>query len=137
MAVITSFWRQREGDMVEAALTMPLMVLLALVMVNFALVGQARNAAQHAADVGARMGSVAFTGAKQQARDSAEAALQHCVCDAQVVKVSASDSPGGEVQVEVEWTVDNYMQPLMQFFGSQIPDQFRGTATATYRKEGW
>ncbi len=132
-----SFWRQREGDMVEAALTMPLMVLLALVLVNFALVGQARNAAQNAADVGARMGSVAFTGARQQAQNSAEAALQHCLCDARVVSVAATDTPGGEVQVVVEWTVLNYVQPLMQLFGSQMSDRFRGTATATYRKEGW
>ena len=123
--------------MVEAALTTPLMVLLALVMVNFALAGHARNAAQHAADTGARMGSVAFVQARQQAQSSAEAALQHCLCEARVLSVTASDTPGGEVQVVVEWTVANYIQPLMQLFGSQMAGPFQGTATATYRKEGW
>ncbi len=134
---MVQFLRQQQGDMVEAALTMPLMVLLALVLVNFALVGQARNVAQHAADVGARMGSVAFTGARQQAQHSAERALQYCLCDARVLSVTAADVPGGEVRVVVEWTVVNHVQPLMRLFGSSMPNPFRGTATATYRKEGW
>lgn len=133
-----SFLQQRQGDMVEAALTMPLMVLLALVLVNFALVGQARNAAQNAANFGARMGSIAFTDADRHARENAEAALQHCLCTARVTDVQAQDTPGGEVIVEVEWEVENYFHSLFQYLGgNSLPVRFTGTATASYRKEGW
>ncbi len=116
---------------------MPLMVLLALALVNFALVGHARNASQHAAHFGARMGSVAFAGAAAQARHSAASVLEDCLCQAQVVKVVASDVPGGEVTVEVQWTVQNYFRPLLAVFGGTLPDTFTGTASASYRKEGW
>ncbi len=123
--------------MVEAALTMPLMLLLALVLVNFALVGHARNAAQHAAHFGARMGSVAFVEAGSQARRSAASVLDNCLCQAQVARVIATDVPGGEVTVEVQWTVQNYFKPLLAVFGGTLPDAFTGTASASYRKEGW
>ena len=131
------FLRQTQGDMVEAALTMPLMVLLTLALVNFALVGHARNASLHAAHFGARMGSTAFAGAESQARHSAESVLGHCLCQAQVVKVVAADVPGGEVTVEVQWTVQNYFAPLLSMFGGTLPETFTGTASASYRKEGW
>jgi len=123
--------------MVEAALTMPLMVLLALALVNFAWVGHARNASQHAAHFGARMGSTAFTEAAAQARHSTEAVLRDCLCQAQVVKVAATDVPGGEVTVEVQWAVRNYFSPLLSLFGGTLPDTFQGTVSASYRKEGW
>ena len=123
--------------MVESALTMPLMVLLTLVLVNFALVGHARSASQHAAHYGARMGSIALNGAESHARASAESVLESCLCQAEVVKVLAADTPGGEVRVEVKWTVQNYFRPLFSVFGGTLPDSFEGTEAASYRKEGW
>lgn len=132
-----SFLQQDRGDMVEAALTLPLMVLLALALVNFALVGHARNASQQAAGFGARMGSVAFVHARQQARTSAESLLQNCLCRARVIRVDAQDAPGGDVTVVVEWTVENFFGPLLTLFGGSLPQTFTGTATASYRKEGW
>ena len=134
---IFHFLRQTGGDMVEAALTMPLMVLLALVLVNFALVGHARTASQQAAHFGARMGSIAFAGAELQARQSAESVLSGCLCQAQVSHVAATDNPGGEVTVEVQRTVPNYFQSLLSLFGGTLPATFTGTTSATFRKEGW
>ena len=131
------FLRQTRGDMVEAALTIPLMVLLALVLVNFALVGHARTASQQAAHYGARMGSIAFTGAGLQARQSAESVLSGCLCQAQVSNVVATDVPGGVVTVEIQWTVPNYFQSMLALFGGTLPATFTGTTSASFRKEGW
>jgi len=46
-------------DMVEGALTFPLMALVTLALVNLALAGFASTTANHAAGYGARAGSVA------------------------------------------------------------------------------
>lgn len=132
-----SFAGQTQGDMVEAVLTLPLMMLLALALVNFAVVGQARSAAQNAAHFGARMGSVAIRDAEQEARRGAERALQHCLCRARVQLVRAQDAPGGEVEVRVEWEVDNHFHALLALFDGSATDTFQGTATASYRREGW
>lgn len=132
-----AFLRQTAGDMVESALTLPLMALLTLALVNLALVGHARAAAQHAAHFGARMGSVALADAEGEARQAAGAMLDACLCEAQVTNVSGADAPGGEVIVTVEWTVPSFLGSLLSVFGGAAPEQFTGAVTAAYRKEGW
>ena len=51
--------RSRQGDMVEGALTLPVMILITLALVNLALAGFASVTASMAADYAARVGSVA------------------------------------------------------------------------------
>ena len=53
------FLTGRVGDMVEGALTFPLMALVTLALVNLALAGFSATTANHAAGYGARAGSVA------------------------------------------------------------------------------
>ena len=53
------FLTGRSGDMVEGALTFPLMALVTLALVNLALAGFSATTANHAAGYGARAGSVA------------------------------------------------------------------------------
>lgn len=49
-----SFLTARSGDMVEGALTFPLMALVTLALVNLALAGFSTTTANHAAGYGAR-----------------------------------------------------------------------------------
>ena len=71
-----SFLAARTGDMVEGALTFPLMALVTLALVNLALAGFASTTANHAAGYGARAGSVAQVDPAGQALSAAQQALK-------------------------------------------------------------
>lgn len=125
----------RRGDMVEGALTFPLMALVALALVNLALAGYASTTANHAAGYGARAGSVAQADPAGRALEAAGQALENGV-GAYAVRVAADTYPGGIVRVEVDWSVPNLFGSLMPLFGGENRP-LRGTAVSAFRKEGW
>jgi len=49
-----AWWHDARGDMVEGALTLPLMALIALALVNLSLAGYAAVTANNAANVAPR-----------------------------------------------------------------------------------
>ena len=120
-----------QGDMVEAAVTMPLLLL-----VTFALVGHARNSAQNAANHGARVGAVTASGAGSAARQEAERLMANCFCTYSVT-VNAANAPGSTVTVAVAWTVPSYVDGFLQVMGGSAQGDFSGTVSASHRKEGW
>ena len=130
-----SFLAARTGDMVEGALTFPLMALVTLALVNLALAGFASTTANHAAGYGARAGSVAQVDPAGQALSAAQQALKSGVGD-YVVRVAADTYPGGVVRVEVDWSVPNLYGSLMPLFGGRS-GPLKGTAVSAFRKEGW
>jgi hypothetical protein len=91
----------KRADMVEGALTMPLMALVALALVNLALAGFSATTANHAAGYGARAGSVAQADPAGRAVEAAQQALASGV-GTYNVRVAADTYPGGVVRVEVE-----------------------------------
>ena len=125
-----------KGDMVEAAVTMPLLLLATFALINFALVGHARNTAQNAANHGARVGAVTASGAGTAAQRETERLLTHCFCSP-TVTASADGAPGGTVTVDVAWSVPNYMGDVLRLFGGNFEGDFSGTVSASRRKEGW
>ena len=125
----------RRGDMVEGALTFPLMALVTLALVNLALAGFASTTANYAAGYGARAGSVAQTDPAGQALTAAQHALTSGV-GTYNVRVAADTFPGGVVQVEVDWSVPNFYGSLMPLFGASS-GPLDGTAVSAFRKEGW
>ena len=125
-----------RGDMVEAAVTMPLLLLVTFALINFALVGHARNSAQNAANHSARVGAVTASGAAASAKQEAERLMTNCFCTS-MVAVSAASAPGGTVTVDVAWSVPNYMDDFMRLFGGSAQGEFKGTVSASHRKEGW
>ncbi|MCE2467274.1 MAG: pilus assembly protein [Caldilineaceae bacterium] len=125
-----------QGDMVEAAVTMPLLLLVTFALINFALVGHARNSAQNAANHGARVGAVTASGAGSAATQEAERLMANCFCTYSVT-VSAANAPGGTVTVAVAWTVPSYMDGFLQVMGGSAQGDFSGTVSASHRKEGW
>jgi hypothetical protein len=124
-----------RGDMVESALTFPLMALVALALVNLALAGFASTTANYAAGYGARAGSVAQADPAGQALAAAQTALKSGV-GAYGVDVAADTAPGGVVRVAVNWEVPNVFGSLMPLFGG-TSGPLHGTAISAFRKEGW
>ena len=68
--------RDHHGDMVEGALTLPLMALVALALVNLSLAGYASVTANNAANAAARMASVAQADPVGQGMAAAQQSLQ-------------------------------------------------------------
>ena len=130
-----SFLTGRAGDMVEGALTFPLMALVTLALVNLAIAGYAASTANHAAGYGARAGSVAQAEPAAHALAASQQALASGI-GTYAVRVAADSYPGGVVRVEVDWEVPNVYSGLLSVFGADS-GPLKGTAVSAFRKEGW
>lgn len=127
----------RRADMVEAALTLPVMILITLALITFGFAAYASNAASNAALYGARMGSVAQADPAGTALQAAlDRARQAGIGDYDVI-VQADPFPGGRVVVRVRWSVPNHFAGILQVFGLRGRDRLSGEAVAYFRKEGW
>ncbi len=128
-----------HGDMIEAALTFPVMALLALALVNLALAGVARATASNAAHAGARIASVAVTDPAGRGLAAAQQALARTGVGTYEVTVTADPYPGGLVVARVRWEVPNYFGPLLRVFGvaGSGRDVIEGEEVSVARKEGW
>jgi len=127
----------RRADMVEAALTLPVMILITLGLITFGLASYASNAAQNAALYGARMGSVAQTDPAGTALQAALERARAAGIGDYTVTVQADPYPGGRVVVRVRWGVPNHFAGILQAFGLRGRDRIEGEAVAYFRKEGW
>jgi len=132
------FMKDKRGDMAEAAITTPIVVLLFLALVNLAMAAYAAQAAQNAANYGARMGSVAQVNpagvAYLAARRAAESSI---VGDYEVQILAPGGVVGSELAVRVNWRVPNFLSSLAALFPGLPRGDFRGHATAIFRQEGW
>ncbi len=129
------FLKNERGDMLEGALTMPIIILATLALVNLSIAGYASTTAINAANYGARLGSVDQANPVGAALAGAQRALRAGIGHYSV-HVSASTAPGSTVYVEVDWQVPNFFGGLMPFFG-QPNRPLHGRAVSTFRKEGW
>ncbi len=130
--------RSSRAELDEAAFVLPVLLLVALGLVNLALLGFAAINANNAANYGARMGSVA----QQNPTGVAQAAAQEKLAAVRVgsyqVSVNGSSTPGGLLTVTVRYTVPSYFGAAAGWFGvASVPREFSGTAQAHFRKEGW
>jgi len=129
------FFRDDRGDMLEGALTMPIIILATLALVNLSIAGYASTTAINAANYGARLGSVDQTNPVGAALAGAQRSLRAGI-GRYHVRVFASTAPGSTVYVMVYWQVPNFFGPLMPLFG-QSNRPLHGMAISTFRKEGW
>ncbi len=125
---------EESGEITEFALVAPLILLVLIGLVNFALAGYASAVAQQAAAFGARRGSVAQTNAGAVAVAEADAMLQHLrVGTYQVRLLAPGGTPGTVLAVEVRWRVPNFFKR----FPGLVSRDFEGRAVAFFRQEGW
>jgi hypothetical protein len=128
----------RRGDeFAESAIAFPMVVLLLISLFNLSLAGFASVNAANAANYGARIGSVYQQGSGGAAYSAALQSISHAPVGSYQVSVSGGGFPGATLLVSVTWNVPNYMAPIMAFFGSSSGRNLGGTASATFRQEGW
>lgn len=132
-----SLWcRERRADMVEGALTFPLMALVTLALVNLALAGFASVTANNAVNYAARQASVDQSNPGGAAYGAAQDALRGGIGTYVVLVEQADGFSGGRVAVRVRWQVPNFFAGLMPLFGASA-GPIKGEARSIFRKEGW
>ena len=132
----TAWLNDPQGDMVESALTMPLLILVTLAFVNLALAGFASVTANNAVNYATRLGSVDQRAPGATAYAAAEEALAGGIGDYTIQVTQADGFAGGRVSVTVRWSVPNFFAGLMPLFGAQA-GALEGEAVSVFRKEGW
>jgi len=126
--------RDERGEITEFALVAPLILLVLIGLVNFALAGYASAVAQQAAAYGARRGSVAQANAGAVAVSEAQAMLSRIAVGSYEVRLLAPGGvPGTLLAVEVRWRVPNFFRRFPGLFNRD----FEGRAVAFFRQEGW
>jgi uncharacterized membrane protein len=125
------------AELEEAALVLPVLLLITLGLVNLAILGFAAVNAGNAANFGARMGSVAQSNPSGVASSSAYQMLSAAPVGTYTVSVSGSGVPGDMLVVQVSYTVPNYFGGLAGLFGVSTPGNFTSTASSHFRQEGW
>ena len=130
------FWRDRRGEMAEAAVTLPIVMLAALALVNMTIAGFASVNAANAANYGARIGSVQRENPAGVAVSAANQMISNAPIGEYKISSSGGGPPGSLLAVTVQWKVPNFFQGLLAFFGGSLGD-FSGTSVAYFRQEGW
>jgi Flp pilus assembly protein TadG len=129
--------RDRKGEVEEAVITLPILVVVSFFIVNAALAVLTAAAAANAANYGARMGSV---DQESPAAVASAAAHQRLAAASFGGSYSVSASGGGEpgslVMVRVEWRYPNLIGGLLSMFGGGTSD-WEGESTQYFRQEGW
>jgi hypothetical protein len=127
----------RRAELDEAALVLPVLLLISLGLVNLAILGFAAVNAGNAANYGARMGSVAQSDPTGVAVSCAYQMLSAAPVGTYAVSVTGSGLPGDLMIVQVSYTVPNYFGGLAGLFGVNTPVNFTSTASSYFRQEGW
>ncbi len=129
---------KRGLEVLEAVATIPVMLLILAAIVNLGMAIYAQQAAQNAANYGARMGSVAVACRSCAAYGAASESIGHSGVHNPGVQILA---PGGVVgstlRVRVTGEMPNLMGPLMALFGGGLEGPLKVSAEATFRAEGW
>jgi hypothetical protein len=126
-----------RGELDEAALVLPVLLLISLGLVNMGILGFAAVNAGNAANYGARMGSVAQSDPTGVAAASAYQMLSAVGVGTYTVEVSGSGLPGDMMVVLVTYSVPNYFGGLAGFFGVSTPGSFTSSVSSYFRQEGW
>ena len=126
-------------ETVEAAITLPIAILVMLATINLGLVVFGQQAVQAAARHGARMGSVAQQCAACYAVSEARAAIQTAaiVQHGDVTILAPGGRAGSILKIRVTGEVPNFFGGLSAIFPGLPQGPFQLRAEATFRQEGW
>lgn len=130
----------RHGmEMLEAAITTPIAIMVMLAIVNLGMVVYAQQTVQAAARHGARMGSVAQQCPACYAVSGARSAIAEAgiVENPSVSVLAPGGSAGSTLKIQVSGSVPNFLAPLTGLFPGLPGQTFTVRADATFRQEGW
>ena len=129
---------KRGAEMAEAAVTLPVVILVLMFVINGALAGFTAMAAANAANVGAEAGAKAAEHPEQWASAAITESLGRSRTGGTFTfGVKADAEPGGGVTVMVAWSYPSLLSGLCRYFGSDCPKSFGGVTTVTRKREGW
>jgi len=129
---------RRALDVIEAAATLPVMLLILVSLVNLGFAVYAHQAVQNAAAYGARMCSVAQDCRACAAYSAASGAVAgSLVRNANVEVLAPGGTVGSVLKIRVTGEVPNLMGPLMALNGGGGGGPIVVSAEATFRAEGW
>ena len=130
--------RSQQGQsLVEAAIALPILLLVSLGLITLGLVAFAAVNASNAANFGARMGSTAQANEAGVAAGNAWNKINAAPVGTYTVSVSGGGTPGSMIYVQVGYEVPNYFSGLVAFFGGSASDTISGNAVSMFRQEGW
>jgi hypothetical protein len=126
---------RRASELTEAALTLPIVLLLLLGMVQFGITVYGAQMAKEAARHGARMGSVAqdFPALRAYVAAYGFAESAFPIGDPQVQILAPGGVVGSELRIRVTYHVPN----LVSGFPGLPSGPFVVFGEATARREGW
>ncbi len=134
------FLKDRKAlETVEAAITLPIAILVMLATINLGLVVFGQQAVQAAARHGARMGSVAQQCAACYAVTEARGAIETAaiVQNPDVTILAPGGRAGSLLKIRVTGQVPNFFGGLGAIFPGLPEGAFQLQAEATFRQEGW
>jgi len=135
--LIRRFLADQHGDFVQAALTLPVILLVTLGLVNMAMLGIAGINANNAANYGARRGSVAQQNAQEIAAAGAWEKINQAPVGSYSVSVMGGGGRGSRIAVLVTYQVPNFFGGLGSFFGRESTAVFQKEVVSYFRQEGW
>lgn len=131
------FLKSNTGlETVEAAITIPIMVMIMMAVFQFGVLVYATQMTQEAARHGARMGAVVQGGGGAVVARSEAASYVHRalpIGNPQVDILAPGGIAGSYLRVRVTCTVPNYLGSLVP----GLPPQWDVRGEATFRQEGW
>lgn len=134
------FLKDNSGmELLEAAITTPIAILVMLAIVNLGMLIYAQQAVQAAARQGARMGSVAQQCPACYAVSAAKSSISGAgiLQNSSVAVLAPGGAAGSILKIQVSGTVPNYLAPLTSLFPGLPGQNFIVSADATFRQEGW
>ena len=130
---------ERGAEFVEAAVTIPIVVLVMLAIVQFGMVVYASQMASEAARHGVRWGAVAQANqagiAQAQAAGFASSAFS--MGSPQVSVLAPGGVLGSNIKLRVSYEVPNFIGGLAGLFPGLPSGPFQVIGEATMRQEGW
>jgi hypothetical protein len=129
---------KRAAEMAEAAVALPVVILVLFFVINGMLAGHCAMVAAIAANEGADAGAAAQKNPEQWASMAIADALQRYKGGGTFkYGVNADKEPGGAVKVMVAWSYPSILSGLCRYFGGKCPQSFGGVTTVTRKREGW
>lgn len=126
------------SNMAEAAISMPVVLLVLMFAINASLAVYTGVAAANAVNYGARIGSVTREQPEQWAKEAVERAWDQSGAGGSFAySVLVSERPDGVVLVTGNWSYPSILSGLCAYFGGSCPLNFQGSVSAMYRKEGY
>ncbi len=130
---------ERGSGLIELALTLPVVLLVSLVIIQFGVTAFAGAAAEAAARQSARVGSVAQVNPAGYAVAEAQrvAFTSFSAGHPQVIALAPGGVVGSELTIRVTYQVPNYIGFLGGLFSGLPGGPISVSGQATFRHEGW